>query len=99
MTLVIIVILLLGLLLIASAHLTHVNKAAIAVFMGTVCWVLYICYGADYVMNFHQLDYLGFLEGAKATSVAVKHYIAEKIFINYVGRAAKVIKYIYNQSF
>ena len=66
MTLVIIVILLLGLLLIASAHLTHVNKAAIAVFMGTVCWVLYICYGADYVMSFHQLDYLGFLEGAKA---------------------------------
>ena len=61
MTLVIIVILLLGLLLIASAHLTHVNKAAIAVFMGTVCWVLYICYGTDYVMSFHQLDYLGFL--------------------------------------
>ena len=94
MTLVIIVILLLGLLLIASAHLTHVNKAAIAVFMGTVCWVLYICYGADYVMNFHQLDYLGFLEGAKATSVAVKHYIAEKIFINYVGRAAEVVLFL-----
>ena len=69
-------------------------KAAIAVFMGTVCWVLYICYGTDYVMSFHQLDYLGFLEGSKATSVAVKHYIAQNIFLNYVGKAAEVVLFL-----
>ena len=45
-------------------------------------------------MSFHQLDYLGFLEGSKATSVAVKHYIAQNIFINYVGKAAEVVLFL-----
>ena len=43
MTLIIVLILLLGYSLIATTHVTNVNKAAIAMFMATAGWVFYIC--------------------------------------------------------
>ena len=53
MTLIIVLLLILGYLLIATGHLTGVNKAAIAMFIGTVGWVVYICWGSDFVMSQH----------------------------------------------
>ena len=47
MTLIIVILLLFGYLLIATGHLTGVNKAAIAMFLGTVGWVLYICWASS----------------------------------------------------
>ena len=52
-TLIIVLILLMGYILIATTHLTNVNKAAIAMFMATAGWVFYICYGTDFVMSQH----------------------------------------------
>ena len=45
MTLIIVFIIILGFLLIATESITKVNKAASAIFAGTLGWVLYICYG------------------------------------------------------
>ena len=45
MTLVIVSILIIGYILISMGHATKMNRAAIAMFMGTVGWGLYICYG------------------------------------------------------
>ena len=42
MTLIIVILLLLGYVVIATGHLTGVNKAAIAMFIATVGWVVYI---------------------------------------------------------
>ena len=94
MTLIMVIILLLGYLLIATENVTKINKVAVAVFMGTLCWVLYICYGTDYVMSRHQTDYFDFLNGAGATSVAVKCYIAKNIFIGYVGKASEIVLFL-----
>ena len=63
MTLVIVLIFIVGYILLATTHLTNVNKAAIAMFMGTVGWVLYICYGTDFVMSQHPREYFDFLAG------------------------------------
>ncbi|MBQ8701717.1 MAG: sodium:proton antiporter [Prevotella sp.] len=94
MTLVIVAILLLGFALIATAPLTRMNKAAIAVFAGTVGWVLYICWGADFVMKMHSSEYIDWLSGANATSLAVKQYIAQNIFLKYVGRGAEIVLFL-----
>ena len=51
MTLVIVSILIIGYVLISTGWMTNVNRAAVAVFMGTVGWVLYICYGTDFVLG------------------------------------------------
>ena len=47
MAYIIVSIVLVGYLLIATERLTNMNKAAVAIFIGTVGWVLYICYGTD----------------------------------------------------
>ena len=91
---IIIAILILGYLLIATSSLTKVNKAAIAVFTGTVGWVLYICYGTSFVMSQHPLEYTDFLQGMEPTSVTVKQYVAQNIFIKYVGRGAEIVLFL-----
>lgn len=48
MTLIIIVMLLFSYLLIATGHLTGVNKAAIAMFLGTIGWLVYAIWGKDF---------------------------------------------------
>ena len=94
MTIIIAVIILLGYLLIATERLTHVNKAAVAMFTCTVGWVLYISYGTDYVTSQHLAEYVGWLDGTASSSARVKQYIASNVFIKYVGRASEVVLYL-----
>ena len=94
MTLIIVAILIVSYLFIATERLTNINKAAIAVFAGTVGWVLYICWGSDFIMSNHQGEYMSFLHGAKATSDAVKSYIWQNIFIQCVGKASEVVLFL-----
>lgn len=94
MTLIIVILLLLGYVVIATGHLTGVNKAAIAIFIGTVGWVVYICYGSDFVMARHPQDYEEFLGGDDPSSDAVKLYIYNNVFLYYVGRAASIVMFL-----
>ena len=94
MTLIIVLMLLLAYVLIATGHLTGVNKAAIAIFIGTIGWVVYICWGTDFVMDRHPHEYVKFLAGDEPSSDAVKLYIYDGIFLKYVGRAASVVMFL-----
>mgnify|MGYP007038217230 FL=1 len=94
MTLIIVILLLLGYVVIATGHTTGVNKSAIAIFIGTVGWVVYICYGTDSVMERHAQDYWEFLAGALPSSEAVKYYIYNNVFLYYVGRAASIVMFL-----
>ncbi len=95
MTLIIVLMLLFGYLLIATGHLTNVNRSAIAVFIGTVGWVLYVCYGTDFVMSQHPYEYSEYLAGEASTGVAVKSYIYDNVFLKYVGKAAAVVLFLF----
>lgn len=94
MALVIVSILLIGFVLIATGYATNVNRAAIAMFVGTAGWVLYICYGTDFVMSQHPDGYADFLAGATASSSNIKQYIAQDVFIKYVGRGAEIVLFL-----
>ena len=94
MTLIIVILLLLGYVVIATGHTTGVNKAAIAVFIGTVGWVVYICYGTDFVMARHANEYLEYLGEQLPTSEAVKYFIYNNVFLYYVGRAASIVMFL-----
>ena len=94
MTLIIVLMLVLGYLMIATGHLTGVNKAAIAMFIGTAGWVVYVCYGTDFVMLQHPHEYEAFLSGEPASSGAVKYYIYDEIFLRYVGKAAAIVMFL-----
>lgn len=94
MTLIIVSLLILAYLLIATGHLTGVNKAAIAMFLGTVGWVLYVSYGTDFVMQQHPEDYAEYLSGTTPTSETVKYFIYDNIFLTYVGKAAAIVMFL-----
>ena len=94
MTLIIIVIMLMASLLIATENWTNINKAAVAVFAGTVGWVLYICYGTDFVLSFHPSDFSTYLSDHFSENASVKQFIAQNIFLKYVGRAAEVVLFL-----
>ena len=95
MTFIIVILLILGYLLIATGHLTGVNKAAIAMFLGTVGWVVYVCWGTDFVMDLHPDEYAVFLQGRSATSLTIKEFIHNEIFLYYVGRAAAIVMFLF----
>ena len=86
--------LILAYVLIATGHLTGVNKAAIAMFLGTVGWVVYVSWGADFVADQHSEEYSEWLNGAVPTSEAVKLFIYNKVFLNYVGKAAAIVMFL-----
>lgn len=94
MTLVLLLILLAGYILIATGYVTNVNRAAIAMFVGTVGWVLYVCYGTDFVMSQHPREYSDFLSGTEPSSSAVKQYIAQNLFLKYVGKSAGIVLFL-----
>ena len=94
MTLILVAILLMAFVLISTERITNVNRAAVAIFAGTVGWVLYICWGTDFVTSQHSGEYVDFLNGAVTTSTAVKQYIAQEIFLKYVGRAAEIVLFL-----
>lgn len=94
MTLVIVVMMLAGCLLLATGHLTSISKAAIAIFVGTTGWVLYICYGTDFVMRVHAEEYIAFLDGSEHTGKTVKYFVYDNIFMKYVGKAAAIALFL-----
>ncbi len=94
MTLIIVLMFIAAYLLIATGHLTGVNKAAIAMFLGTAGWVVYVCYGTDFVMRQHPVDYLEYLAGRTANSETVKYFICDNVFFNYVGKAASIVLFL-----
>ena len=94
MTLIIVTMLILAYLLIATGHLTGVNKAAIAMFLGTIGWVVYICWGHDFVMSQHPAEYLEWLSGETADSDNIKLFIYDNVFLKYVGKAAAIVLFL-----
>ena len=94
MTLVIVSILIIGYVLISTGWMTNVNRAAVAVFMGTVGWVLYICYGTDFELAQHPREYSDFLMGVAPNPENVKHFISQNIFLDYVGRGAEIALFL-----
>ena len=94
MTLIVVFLLILGYLLIATGHFTGVNKCAIAMFIGTAGWVVYVCWGTDFVMSQHPHEYADFLVGESPSSDAVKYFIYNEVFLSYVGRAASIVMFL-----
>ena len=63
-------------------------------FLGTAGWVVYVCYGTDFVMQQHPADYLEYLSGRTPNSETVKYFICENVFLKYVGKAAAIVMFL-----
>lgn len=84
MAVILLAIMLIGLLLIATESLNRINKAAVAMFAGVVCWLLFIVYGADFISIEHNKDYAAFLSANPLAAFPIKEFISSNIFFKYI---------------
>lgn len=94
MTILIVMILLVGYIAIATEHITRINKAATAMFLGVTGWILYMIEGGDYVTQFHFNEYQTFLDGAVSTASSIKTFIANNIFLSHIADISQVVLFL-----
>ena len=94
MTIAILTLILFSYVLIATEHITHINKATTAVFAAVVGWVLYVCAGSDFVLHIHGDDFSEFAAGAAQTSQLIKQFIASHVFIRYGADICAIVLYL-----
>lgn len=94
MTLIIVAFLLIGYCLIATEHITKINKAAVAMFLGVVAWILYMCDGTHFVLAHHKAEYMQFLHGSPSTWLTTKTFIAHNIFLGYTANIAEIVLFL-----
>lgn len=87
MTIAIACLMLVGYLLIASEHITHINKAAVAMFAGVVGWVLFMCAGGDFIRSLYP-------EASVATWPQVKTYVAQEVFLPHSTYILQLVMYL-----
>lgn len=91
---IIIAILTIGLILIATENINKMNKSAVAMFIGVLCWLLYIGHGKTFVVSEHQIDFLSFLSNHPPNSHSVKFFISSAIFSKYIISAAEIVLFL-----
>lgn len=83
-----------GLILIATESVNRINKAAVAMFAGVVCWLLYIVYGSDFVAHEYAAEFQSFLSNYPHSGNGVKDFISRNLFFHYVVNAANIVFFL-----
>jgi len=94
MTIAIVFLMLFAYILIATEHVTNINKAATAMFAGVLGWILYMCVGTDFVYRMHNDEFLDFLAGTPYSVSAAKQFIATHVFVRYSAFIGSVVLYL-----
>lgn len=94
MTLIIVAVLVIGLILMSTEQMHHINRATVAMVCGVIAWVIYMLNANDFVPLMHAADYQDFLSGAGSTSDSLKHFVAESVVMKYIGEACSVILFL-----
>ncbi len=88
------VIMFVGLLLNATEPLNRINRSAVAVFVGVICWLLYIVNASDFVTANHLADFNAFV-AKQGDVVGFKDFIASKLFFKYVVKSANIAFFLF----
>lgn len=95
MSIVIASIVLLGIFFIATENVNRMNKSAVAMFVGVLCWLLYLIDGSRLLAVEHSEGFAAFLNGQPESWFMVKEYIANSLFLKYMARAAEVALFLF----
>lgn len=85
-TLVIVAIVLVGCIMMSSVSVTHINRAAVAMFCGVSAWVVYMLHGADFLnlMGYPAYQLIG----------QSSDFIANTVIMKYINEACQVILFL-----
>lgn len=94
MTLIIGTVLLVGFILMSTEQLTHLNRAAVAMFCGVIVCVLYMLQASNYIELMHPEEYQIFLEGNESSTTYVKEFVSNHVLVKYIAEACAVILFL-----
>ncbi len=94
MTLIIVAVLLAGYLLMSTVQVSHINRAAVAMFCGVIVWVLYVLQGGDYLQLMHPDEFAEYLKGHQTFGLTVGGFVAGNVMTRYISEACAVILFI-----
>ena len=94
MTAVILILIIIGYVLIATRAWNHINKAAIAVFIGVAAWLLYILNGFQYAKSEHADELTSYFLSTAGDTFSIKEFISSHIFVNYITQACEVVLFL-----
>lgn len=94
MTIAIGVLMLLGYMFIATEHLTNINKAATAMFVGVVGWILFMCTGTEYISVVHAEEFAEYLNGAEPDWTHTHEFIAGNVFSKHAMYICNLVMYV-----
>ena len=85
-TIVIVAIVLFGCIMMSSVQISHINRAAVAMFCGVSAWVVYMLHGSDFLnlMGYPDYQLIG----------QVDDYIATNVIVKYINEACQVILFL-----
>lgn len=83
-----------GYLLIATEHLTNINKAATAMFAGVVGWILFMLTGTEYISTVHGAEWTSFLGGREAEWEDIHTFVAQNIFLKHAWYICSLVMYL-----
>lgn len=95
MSIVIASIVVLGIFFIATERVNRMNKSAVAMFVGVLCWLLYLIDGSRMLATEHSESFAAFLNGQPESWPMVKEYIANSLFLKYMARASEVALFLF----
>ncbi len=94
MTTALLSLLLLGYLLFTTEHITKINKSAVAMFLGVVGWIMFMCGGGEYVMKLYPREYMDYLGGRPSSMLLSKSFLAEQVFVDYVAYICGIVLFL-----
>ena len=94
MTLAIVILMLFSYVLICTEHITHINKATVALFCGVCGWVMYVCVGPYYITTLHDARFQEFLAGEAYSIHAVNRYICDHVFARHMMQLSGIVMYL-----
>ena len=94
MTIAIVILMMIGYLLICTEHITHINKATVALFCGVWGWVLYVCVGPYYIETLHNTGFQEFLGDRQFSIAAVNEYLLQKVFSPHIAQLTNIGMYL-----
>lgn len=80
--------------LIASEHITNINKAATAMFAGVVGWVLFMCTGTEFISTIHAEEFAEYLGGAMPDWQHTHQFIANNVFLKHSVYICSLVMYL-----
>src|SRR5574344_1199239 len=85
-TIVIVALVLVGGIMMSSVQVTHINRAAVAMFCGVSAWVVYMLHGSDFLalMGYPAYQLIG----------QADNYIASTVIMKYINEACQVILFL-----